>query len=216
MNRIKTCEVLGNLNINTYEYINVPEITGNMEIDVKNLLELNGKGDTYKHVKAVADTNVQIAKMYGLDETNCKVSGFLHDISVVIQPKDMLNYFVNGMLFIDESEKRYPFLLHQRVSKLLSESLFKIFDPNILSSIECHTTLKDNPSESDMALFIADKLSWDQDGKPPFYDIVKKELSVSLEKASYAYINYIIDNNIILYPHQWLLQAKQYFEKFIL
>ena len=204
------------MNISTYDYIYVPEMTGNIEIDVKNLLELNGKEDTYRHVLTVADTNVQIAEMYGLDKTKCRVSGLLHDISVIIQPKDMLDYFINCTFSIDESEKRHPFLLHQRVAKMLSESLFKISDPDILSSIECHTTLKDNPLEYDMALFIADKLSWDQDGKPPFYDMVKKELSVSLERASYAYINHIIDNNMVLHPHQWLLQAKKYFEKVIL
>ena len=41
------------MNISTYDYIYVPEMTGNIEFDVKNLLELNGKKDTYRHVLTV-------------------------------------------------------------------------------------------------------------------------------------------------------------------
>ena len=73
--------------------------------------------------------------------------------------------------------------------------------------------LKANPSQYDMALFIADKLSWDQEGTPPFYDIVIKNLSVSLEKACLSYINYIIDNSMILHPHSWIIESKEYLEK---
>lgn len=64
-----------------------------------------------------------------------------------------------------------------------------------------------------MALFIADKLSWDQDGKPLFYDIVNNSSSHSLEKACLSYINYIIDNNMILHPHSWIIESKEYLEK---
>ena len=185
-------------------------MTGYIEADVKNLLLQNGKIKTYEHVKAVADRNIVIAEMFGLDQTICRIGGLLHDISVIIRPADMLDYFETSNLFIDESERRYPFILHQRVSKLLAQSLFQITDPDILSSVECHSTLKGNPSNYDMALFIADKLSWDQDGKPPFYDDVYNQLSVSLECACLTYINYVIDHKMILYPHSWFQEAKTY------
>lgn len=201
------------MNIKDYSYVKVPKITGNIKYDVRNLLVINNKEDTFHHVKAVANTNIDIAKQFGLDEYLCEMSGYLHDISVVINPNDMLAYMVNNNLFIDEAEKKYPFILHQRISKLLSQSLFNITDKTILSAVECHTTLKSQPSKYDIALFIADKLSWDQEGKPPFYDVVKNALSISLEKACLEYINYIIDNNIILYPHSWLLDGKRYLEK---
>ncbi|MFR5265197.1 bis(5'-nucleosyl)-tetraphosphatase (symmetrical) YqeK [Clostridium sp.] len=201
------------MNINNYSYVNTTEITGDVVMDIKNFLLDNDKSKTLKHVIDVANTNSKIAEKYGLDKNLCILCGYLHDISAVIKPQDMLNYMVENNLFIDESERKYPFILHQRISRLIAKNFFNISDEVILSAIECHTTLKANPSQYDMALFIADKLSWDQEGTPPFYDIVIKNLSVSLEKACLSYINYIIDNSMILHPHSWIIESKEYLEK---
>ena len=201
------------MNINNYKYVNITEITSDIVVDVNNFLLENNKKKTLKHVMDVASTNSKIAEKYGLDKNICIISGYLHDISAVIQPNDMLTYMVENNLFVDESERKYPFILHQRISRLLAKTFFNIDDETILSAIECHTTLKSNPSQYDMALFIADKLSWDQKGIPPFYDVVIKSLSLSLEKACLSYINYIIDNGMILHPHSWLIESKEYLEK---
>lgn len=201
------------MDINNYSYVNTTEITGDVVIDIKNFLLDNDKSKTLKHVIDVANTNSKIAEKYGLNKNLCILCGYLHDISAVIKPQDMLNYMVENNLFIDESERKYPFILHQRISRLIAKNFFNISDEVILSAIECHTTLKANPSQYDMALFIADKLSWDQEGIPPFYDIVIKNLSISLEKACLSYINYIIDNGMILYAHSWIIESKEYLEK---
>lgn len=201
------------MNISNYKYIINTEITGDILIDVTNFLIKNNKEKTLKHVMDVAETSSKIADKYGLDKSICSRCGYLHDISVVMMPSDMLAYMADNNLFVDEAERRYPFILHQRISRLLTKSFFKIEDEIILSAIECHSTLKSKPSKYDMALFIADKLSWDQKGKPPFYDIVIKGLSHSLESACLSYISYIIDNNMILYPHSWILESKEYLEK---
>lgn len=200
------------MNINNYEYVKITEITGDIVIDVNNFLLENNNSKTLKHVIDVANTNSKIAKKYGLDKNLCIICAYLHDISAVIQPNDMLNYMVENNLFIDESERKYPFLLHQRISRLIAKDFLGIDDEIILSAIECHTTLKKNPSKYDMALFIADKISWDQEGTPPFYDIVIENLSISLEKACLSYINYILDNDMILYPHSWIMESKEYLE----
>lgn len=201
------------MNLNNYKYVNITEVTGDIAVDVNNFLFQNNKTKTLKHVIDVANTNSKIAEKYGLDKNLCIICGYLHDISIVIQPYDMLTYMVENNLFIDESERKYPFILHQRISRLLAKNFFDIDDEIILSAIECHTTLKPNPSQYDMALFIADKLSWDQEGTPPFYDVVIKNLSLSLEKACLSYINYIINNGMILSPHSWIIESKDYLEK---
>ena len=62
-----------------------------------------------------------------------------------------------------------------------------------------------------MILFLADKISWDQDGKPPYIDIIEDGLSISLENACKNYINYVYENNILLCPHKWMNEAHRYF-----
>lgn len=143
------------------------------------------------------------------------MAGLLHDISIVMKPEDMLDYATSIGVVLDESEKKYPFLLHQQLSKSFAQTIFNVKDSCVLSAIECHTTLKSNPSKYDMALFIADKLSWDQDGKPPFYQIVNEALSISLESACLKYITYIVENKMILYPHKWFLDAKTFLDTFL-
>lgn len=59
-----------------------------------------------------------------------------------------------------------------------------------------------------MTLFVADKIMWDQGIKPPFYDIVNDSLNHSLEKACLAYIDYVMDNGMILKPHPSLIDTK--------
>lgn len=151
------------MDINKYKYVNQIIVTGKTERDVTNFLIKNNRMETLNHVLAVAKTNHEIAGKFGLDNNICTISGYLHDISAVIQPNDMLIYMSENNLYIDGAERKYPYILHQRISKLMAKAYFKIEDERVLSAIECHSTLKSNPSQYDMALFIADKLSWDQE-----------------------------------------------------
>ncbi|SFU66167.1 putative HD superfamily hydrolase of NAD metabolism [Clostridium sp. DSM 8431] len=199
-------------NINEIKLINN---IGNFETAIREILLLNGKIDTYKHVTNVAKVNVEIARKFRLDEEVCKIAALGHDIAGIINSADMLTYIKRNKMFLDKSEEKYPFLLHQRLSAIMCNKIFNIRDERILSAINYHTTLKKNASNYDMALFVADKLAWDQEGQPPYYEIVKGELDKSLEYASLAYIKYVYDNNMILMPHKWLDEAKVWLEESI-
>ena len=193
-----------------FGYIKTETIIGDIRTDVKNMLSINGKYNTYIHVSNVAEKNALISKRYGLDSEKCVIGGLLHDISAVIKPEDMLKYAYEKNFDICEAEKKYPFLLHQRLSKICAVEYFNIFDEDILSAIECHTTLKKYASKYEMSLFIADKLAWDREGKPPFYEDVEKALDISLESACYEYMKYMIGNNMILCPHDnWTAAYEQ-------
>ena len=188
-------------------YIKTEPLSGDIRTDVKNILLINGRSNTYIHVANVADRNALISKTYDLDHDKCVIAGLLHDISAVIRPEDMLKYAYENRLEICEAERKYPFLLHQRLSKICAVEYFNISDEEILSAIECHTTLKKWPSKYEMSLFIADKLAWDREGLPPFYEEVNAALDISLEAASYKYMEYMVDNDMILLPHDNWIEA---------
>ena len=187
--------------------------TGDIKADAQSLLYSHGKQKTFDHAKAVAEMNMKIAEQYGLDKDICELCGYLHDISAVVSPGDMLVYATEKGWHIDESERKHPFLLHQRVSKTIAKQYFGVGDERILSAVECHTTLKMNPSAYDMALFIADKLAWDQEGEAPFYSVVNDALNQSLVAASLAYMDYIVENKMILHPHKWFEAGVRYLRK---
>ena len=196
-----------------FSYIAIPNTTSNLITDIKALLLSNNKQNTFIHVNAVAEMNVKIAEQYGLDRTVCKYSGLLHDISAVISKKDMLSYATDNGWYIDEAEQKYPVLLHQRISKIVAQEDFGITDERILSAIEYHSTLKAEPSFYDMALFVADKLVWQESAEvpvceAPFYSLVSNALNQSLEAASLAYMDYIVEHNMIYHPHKWFEEGR--------
>ncbi len=200
------------LKLSRWPYIQAISLSGDFKTDITNFLTVNSKQDIASHCVSVAKASEKIAISFGLDETAASTSALLHDISNVVSPQDMLDYGISQNWEIDESEKEYPLLLHQRLSAVFAKELFGVDDPSILSAIRCHTTLKENPSAYDMVLFLADKLSWDWNGTPPFFDVVSSALQISLARASLAYINFVLDNGMILFPHRWMMDAKNWLE----
>ena len=197
-----------------FDYVKISApLNSDLQARVERILCDNGKEATFTHVCAVADAAVRLAEKFGLDAEVCRTAGLLHDISAVIKPADMLAGAEEKGWYIDEAERKYPFLLHQRVSKVVAEEDFGITDPRVLSAIEVHTTLKKDFSAYDLAVFLADKIAWDRGGEPPYRVAVEAGLALSLEAAALAYIDFVMENGMILHPHAWLLEAREHLQK---
>lgn len=180
---------------------------------IKNKYLNNNKADILNHVEDVASIAVELAKAYNLDIDKIKVAALLHDISGVMTPQEMYGFAKMRGLEIDPAEEKYNALLHQRISRIIAQEEFDITDSNILNAIECHTTLRKNASVYDKVIFIADKISWDQKGVPLCDDLLKSATAESLDEACYLYIKYQFDNNLLVMPHQWLIEAYDDFKK---
>ena len=174
---------------------------------IKNEYISNHKENTLKHVEDVSDTAGWLAEIHGLDATKVRLAALLHDISAIMSPQKMYEIATSRNLEIDPAEEKYHFILHQKISKIMAREYFDINDQDILDAIECHTTLKKNANMYDKVIFISDKISWDQKGAPPYYDILKSKAQKSLDEACYFYIKYQFDNKLLLMPHQWIKEA---------
>ena len=188
-----------------FSYIQIPT-----SLTAETLLLANSRPKTLAHVQAVSEECAHLARRFGLNEENCRIAGMLHDISAVIRPGDMLAWAETHHMPLCEAERRHPFLLHQRMSRLVAETAFGIADESILSAIECHTTLKSNASPCDMVLFIADKIAWDQPGEPPYLQAVTNALETSLAKACLAYMTDTEQSGKLLFPHTNWTEAVQW------
>lgn len=193
--------------LHTFLYLQIPS-----PLTPEALLLANGRPKTLAHVQAVAEECARIGRQFGLDEETCRPAGMLHDISAVIRPADMLEWAQAHAMPLCEAEKRYPFLLHQRLSRLVAQDDFGITDEAVLSSVECHTTLKAHASAYDMALFLADKIAWDQPGEPPYVNKVLSALDLSLEQACLVYMHEIEHSGKLLYPHTQWTEAVRWLE----
>lgn len=180
---------------------------------IKNKYLDNNKADVLKHVEDVASIAIELAKVYNLDVDEIKLAALLHDISGIMTPQEMYGFAKARGLKIDPAEEKYHALLHQKVSRIIAQEEFDITDSDVLNAIECHTTLRKNASVYDKVIFIADKISWDQKGVPSCGDLLKCATIKSLNEACYLYIKYQFDNNLLVMPHQWLIEAYEDFKK---
>lgn len=186
--------------LENFGYVSLPVFSGDIAADAERLLTANSRPKTLAHVRDVAEMSLRIADMHALDREKCATAALLHDISAVIRPGDMLEYARERDMELCEAELAHPFLLHQRMSALVARQHFGVSDPLILSPIACHTTLRAGADMYDMTLFIADKLAWDQEGAPPFYDDVYALLR-DLPAACLCYMDYMQDGGRLLFPH---------------
>lgn len=180
---------------------------------IKNKYLSNNKEDVLKHVETVAELAIGLAEVYSLDVTKIKLAALLHDISGIMTPQEMYEFAKIRGLEIDPAEEKYHALLHQRVSKIIAQEEFSITDSDILTAIECHTTLRKNASVYDKVIFIADKISWDSKGIPSYDDLLKSGSVETLDKACYLYIKYQFDNSLLVMAHQWLIEAYEDLQK---
>ncbi|EHK9416580.1 bis(5'-nucleosyl)-tetraphosphatase (symmetrical) YqeK [Enterococcus faecalis] len=174
--------------------------------EIKQYLVSKNCEKTYYYCMEVGEYAYQLGEKYLTSPEKVSIAGYLHDISAVYPNNQRINVAQKYGIELNEAEMAFPMIIHQKISKSIAKMDFGIEDNEILSAIECHTTLKKNYSDIDLVLFVADKIKWDQEGKPPYLDGLLQALNCSLENAAYFYIDYILKHDIKV-VHPWLWDA---------
>ncbi|MGH2093925.1 bis(5'-nucleosyl)-tetraphosphatase (symmetrical) YqeK [Enterococcus faecalis] len=174
--------------------------------EIKQYLVSKNCEKTYYHCMEVGEYAYQLGEKYLTSPEKVSIAGYLHDISAVYPNNQRISVAQKYGIELNETEMAFPMIIHQKISKSIAKMDFGIEDNEILSAIECHTTLKKNYSDIDLILFVADKIKWDQEGKPPYLDGLLQALNCSLENAAYFYIDYILKHDIKV-VHPWLWDA---------
>ena len=174
--------------------------------EIKQYLVSKNCEKTYYHCMEVGEYAYQLGEKYLTSPEKVSIAGYLHDISAIYPNNQRISVAQKYGIELNEAEMAFPMISHQKISKSIANMDFGIEDNEILSAIECHTTLKKNYSDIDLVLFVADKIKWDQEGKPPYLDGLLQALNCSLENAAYFYIDYILKHDIKV-VHPWLWDA---------
>lgn len=184
------------------------QLTKDISIDSYNLLVKHNCNIVAEHTLEVVKECRRLAKRFGINEKEAEVAGYLHDISAIYPFNRRVEVAERLEIEILDEERRLPLILHQKISKVMAEKIWCVDNEHILNAIGCHTTLRENPSNLDLVLFVADKIKWDQKGIPPYLYEVERGLDSSLKKGAYAYINYLMENKDKLKViHPWLAKA---------
>jgi predicted HD superfamily hydrolase involved in NAD metabolism len=181
--------------------------TGDTLQDAPAFLEHHGFPHVATHVKAVAMEARNLAEHFGLDANAAELAGILHDIAVIVPNAERIALSRALALPIFPEEEQVPMILHQQHGKVFARDLFGIRDESVLSAIECHTTLKANSSQFDRVVFLADKISWDQPGIPPYLNDLLVALENGLDSGTRFFLEYLISSPNLLVVHPWLREA---------
>lgn len=164
-------------------------LSGDLRRDVPAFLALHG-GDKQGHSAAVAAEARRLAERHGVDADRAEAAGWLHDISGVWPTPQRLAVARQLDLPVLPEEEAFPLVLHQKLSVVVAQRAFGVADAGVLDAIGCHTTLRPAATPLDMAVFVADKLAWDQADAPPYAAAVRAGLERSLAHGAYAFLDW--------------------------
>ncbi|QTH43875.1 HD domain-containing protein [Cohnella sp. LGH] len=182
--------------------------TGDLKTDIRLFLEANQCSDTAIHCIEVGAESRIIALMYNSDPTAAETAGWLHDISAVFPSNERIDVARQLQIDVLPEEEVFPMIIHQKISRVMARDIFNINNQEILDAVGCHTTLRSNSTLLDQVLFVADKISWDQQGKPPYINELNRNLQKSITHGAFAYINFLWERKETLKViHPWLKEA---------
>ena len=185
-------------------------LTGNIRTDMESFLVHHSCVRTVGHSMEVAAKARQLAARFGEDEQLAEISGWLHDSSAVIPNDQRISLAKQWGLKVLAEEETVPMIIHQKLSVIIARDIFGVKSEAVLNAIGCHTTLKANATVFDKIVFIADKISWDQEVTPPYLAGVLLALEKSLDRAVLHYLDYLWQRrHALLVIHPWLAEAHQ-------
>ncbi len=120
------------------------------------------KPNRINHVLGCRDTAVELAKRWGVDETDAGRAGILHDITKALDGPLQLTLCAEYGKILSDFSRRYPKTLHAHTGALMAE---KIFGENeaVVAAIDSHTTGKAAMNMLEKIIYVADYMEPNRD-----------------------------------------------------
>jgi len=137
-------------------YRNLPE--PELEAAVVRLL----KSNRVKHVLGCRQAAVELAKLYGVDETDAARAALLHDVTKALDGPLQLTLCREYGTMLDTFSSKNPKTLHALTGSLVAE---RIFGENnaVVEAICCHTTGKADMNLLEKIIYVADYMEPNRD-----------------------------------------------------
>lgn len=109
----------------------------------------------FKHSVSVANTAVEIAKKYGLDEDVLYISGILHDYAKEISEEEILEH-LSGYMPLENINKSALHSYHGYVGAIMAIKDFELTDRRIINAIKYHVFGSAKMDEYAKVIYCAD------------------------------------------------------------
>lgn len=125
--------------------------------DYKNWLKVNLNEERYEHSLGVAECAEKLAEKYGLDKVRAYLCGLIHDCAKCF-PSSELKEKISSYDGLCEGELDNPKTYHAPAGAMLAKEEFNICDDEILSAIRWHTLGKEDMTDFEKIIYLADKM----------------------------------------------------------
>ena len=120
------------------------------------------KPNRVAHVLGCRETAVELARLYGVDETDAARAALLHDITKALDGQLQLTMCRSYGTMLDKFSLENPKTLHALTGSLVAE---RIFGENeaVVDAIRCHTTGKADMNLLEKIIYVADYVEPNRD-----------------------------------------------------
>lgn len=166
------------------------------EIDeIKNYLKDNLKPSRYGHTLGVVNTAIKLAEIYGEDIKKAEIAALCHDVAKNMSYEDMERIINEASIDLSIDEQNSKELWHSIVAPILGKRIFKIDDEEILSAMRWHTTGKENMTNLEKIIYLADLIepSRNFEGLEEIRRVSYENLNLAMLKALTHTTIYLIE-----------------------
>lgn len=114
--------------------------------------------EAFDHCVSVGTTARDIARVYGVDETDAYVAGLLHDWAREHSARDLLAAAESFGIETTATDRAVPYLLHARVGARLVAEAFPQLTDDVIAAVAAHTLGDAEMSDLARVVFIADMI----------------------------------------------------------
>ena len=131
--------------------------------EMKETLKSRLKESRYIHSLGVADTALELAKKFGVNEEKAYIAGLLHDSAREFENEAMIDEAKKRNIEIGEVEEKMPLLLHANIGAVLIKERYDVDDEEISKAIETHTVAGRNMTNLQKIIYFADMIEPSRD-----------------------------------------------------
>lgn len=123
---------------------------------IKDYLKENLKAGRYQHTLGVVKTAIELAELFEEDKKKAELAALCHDVAKNMDLKSLRKIIDEENIILSIDEENTKEIWHSIAAPILSKNIFGVEDEEILSAMRWHTTGKENMSNLDKIVYLAD------------------------------------------------------------
>lgn len=153
--------------------------------EIKDYLRSNLKPARYGHVLGVVNTAIKLAETYGEDKEKAEIAALCHDVAKNMSNEELRKIIEDENIILSIDEENTKELWHSIIAPIIAKKVFEIKDEEILNAMRWHTTGKENMTNLEKIVYLADLIEPSRkfEGIDEIREVAYKDLDLADRKS---------------------------------